>query len=141
MNCGVVQQVFAAGDAQKAGALLKGLGPQLGRFQQRLAVGEGAVFRPIGRDVFGHGFADARDPLQQGGGGGVEIHAHSVDAILHHAVQGLAQPGLGHIVLILPHADGFGVDLHQLRQRVLEAAGDGNRRTQRHVKLRKLLSR
>ena len=32
----------------------------------------------------------------------------------------------GHVVLILPHADGLGVDLHQLRQRVLQPPRDGH---------------
>ena len=31
-----------------------------------------------------------------------------VDTAFHHAVQRLRQPVLGHIVLILPHADGLG---------------------------------
>ena len=29
-------------------------------------------------------------------------------------------------MLVLPHADGLGVDFHQLRQRVLEPPGDGH---------------
>ena len=37
----------------------------------------------------------------------------------------------GHVVLVLAHADGLGVDLHQLRQRVLEPAGDGHRHGRR----------
>ncbi len=32
----------------------------------------------------------------------------------------------GHVVLILPHADGLGIDFYQLRQRVLKPAGDGD---------------
>ena len=47
----------------------------------------------------------------------------------------------GHIVLVLAHADGLGVDLHQLCQRVLQAAGDGNGAAQGNVKLRELLGR
>ena len=46
-----------------------------------------------------------------------------------------------HIVLVLPHADRLGVDLDQLRQRVLQAAGDGHGAAQVDVKLRELLRR
>ena len=44
-------------------------------------------------------------------------------------------------MLILAHADGLGVDLHQLSQGVLEPPGDGHRRTQVHVELGELLRR
>ena len=47
---------------------------------------------------------------------GVQIHAHGIDAVLHHAVQRLSQALLRHIVLILPHTDGLGIDLDQLRK-------------------------
>ena len=42
-------------------------------------------------------------------------------------------------MLILTHADGFGVDLHQLCQRVLQTSGDGNGRAQIHIILPQLL--
>ena len=58
-----------------------------------------------------------------------------------HAVQGGIQPGGRHIVLVLPDTDGLGVDLHQLRQRVLEPPGDGHRRPEVHVVLGELLRR
>ena len=60
------------------------------------------------------------------GGSGVQIHAYIVDAVLHHAAQSFIQPLFGHVVLILPHADGLGIDFYQLRQRVLKPAGDGD---------------
>ena len=41
----------------------------------------------------------------------------------------------------MAHADGFGVDLHQLRQGVLEPPGDGHRRPQIHIELGELLCR
>ncbi len=40
-------------------------------------------------------------------------------------------------MLVLAHADGLRVDLDQLGQRVLEAAGDGDGAAQRHIKLGK----
>ena len=42
-------------------------------------------------------------------------------------------------MLILAHADGLGVDLYQLGQRILQPAGNGHRRAQIHIKLGELL--
>ena len=111
---GLVQRVFAAGDAQKSSRLLVGLGPQFGHRQQVPPLGKGAQLLPPGDDVLGHSGRNARNLCQQGGGGGVQIHPHGVDTVLHHPFQGLAQLLFGHVVLVLPHADGLGVDLHQL---------------------------
>ncbi len=72
--------------------------------------------------------------------GGVQVHPHRVDAAFHHAPQGAFQPGGGHIVLVLPHPDGLGVNFYQLRQGVLEPPGDGNRAAQVYVKLGELLA-
>ena len=44
-------------------------------------------------------------------------------------------------MLILTHADGLGVDFHQLCQRVLEAAGNGHGRAQIHIVFREFLRR
>ena len=44
-------------------------------------------------------------------------------------------------MLILPNADGLGVDFDELRQRVLQPARDGYRRAQVYVVLRKLFRR
>ena len=42
-------------------------------------------------------------------------------------------------MLVLADADGFRLDLHKLRQRILQAAGNGHRAADRHVHVRKLL--
>jgi hypothetical protein len=44
-------------------------------------------------------------------------------------------------VLVLPHADALGVDLHQFGQRVLQPAGDGDGAAQRDVELGELRAR
>ncbi len=48
------------------------------------------------------------------------------------------QAVLVHVMLVLAHADGLGVDLHQLRQRILQAPRDRHRAAQRHVEVREL---
>ena len=141
MDAGVVQHGAALRHAQEAGALLEGLGAQLRHLQKPLPVGEDAVVLPVFHDVLGGGGGEAGHPAQKTGGGGVHIHAHGVDAVLHHTGERLIQPLLGHIMLVLSHADGLGVDLHQLRQRILHPPGDGHGAAQVHVVIGELLRR
>ena len=139
VDAGVIQHVAALRHPQEADALLKGLRPQLGHLEHPLPGGEGSVLLPVLDDVPGGGVVQPRHVGQQGGGGGVEIHPHRVDAVLHHAGEGLVQPGLGHVVLVLAHADALGVDLHQLGQGILEPPGDGHGASQVHVVVGELL--
>ena len=141
MDGGVVQHVPALRHPQEARALLKGLRPQLRHLFQRRPGGERPVFLPENHDVFRHCGVDSRHPGQQRNGSGVQIHPDGVDAVLHHPVQRLAEVGLGHIVLILPHPDGLGIDLHQLGQRILQPPGNGHRGTQGNVVFGKFLRR
>src|SRR6185437_16083675 len=83
--------------------------------------------------------ADAGDPGQQRGGGGVDVDADAVHAVLHDGVEGAAELRLRQVVLILPHADRLRIDLDQLGQGVLQAAGDGDRAADRHVELGQFL--
>ena len=126
MHTGVVQNLLAFRDTQEACALFKGLGSQLRHLFQLASAGEGAVLLPIQHDVFGGGTVEAGDLLQQTPGGSVDIHADCVDAILHHSAQCRIQLLLGAIVLILPNANGLGVNFYQLGQRVLEPPGNGH---------------
>ncbi|KCB33957.1 hypothetical protein L543_2294 [Bordetella hinzii L60] len=130
-----VQRVFAAGDAQKAGRLFEGLVAEARHLAQGLARGEGAIFVAPADDVLGQRAVQARDTCQQGGRGGVDVHAHGVDAVLDHGVQRAGQLALVDVMLVLAHADGLGVDLDQLGQRILQAAGDGHRAAQGHVQV------
>ena len=80
------------------------------------------------RDDVGRQFGtDTRDMRQQRGAGGVDIHADVVDHAFDHAVEGVREGGLIDIVLIQADADGFGIDLDQFGERVLRAAGNGDR--------------
>jgi len=55
--------------------------------------------------------------------GGIQIHSHPVYTRLHHLRQRLLQVLGVDIMLILSHSDRFGIDLHQLCQRVLMPSG------------------
>ena len=59
--------------------------------------------------------------------------------MLHHAVQRGGQLVLLEIMLILPHADGARINLDQLGQGILHAAGNGYRAAQGYVEIGKLL--
>ena len=139
MNRRRIQRV-AAVHAQEARALLKRLRPQL-RHLLELRAGGDAVFVAIGDDVVRQRLADARHVRQQRRGGRLHIHADARNAAFHHAGERVFQLRLLQIVLILPHADGLRVDLHQLGQRVLHAPRDGNRASERDVVFRKFLRR
>ena len=116
---GGIQGLVAIRDAQEAGAELEGLVPQAGHGLEGGAVGEGAVLLAVADDVLRQAAAEAGDLGQQGHRGGVEVHAHGVDAVLHHLLQGAGELGLVDVMLVLTDADGLGLDLDQLRQRVL----------------------
>ena len=133
MNAGAVQRVAAGVQTQKPGALLESFGAQAGHLEQVSTAAEGAVGVPPAHHRLGHRLAQARHTGQQRHAGGVEVHAHAVDAILDHGVQAARQLALVHVVLVLAHADGLGVDLHQLGQRVLQAPRNAGRATQADV--------
>ncbi len=139
VDTGVVQNLRAAGDAQKAGALLVGFGADAGHLGQLGTGAEGAVFLAVAHDVFGRGDIDARDVGKQGVGRSVDIHADRVDAGFDHAAERLVQSGGLHVVLVLADADALGVDLDQFGQRVLQTARDGDRRALHDVKLGEFL--
>jgi hypothetical protein len=54
-----------------------------------------------------------------------------------HGVERAGQPGLVHIVLILTDADGLGLDLDELGERILQATCDRDRAAQAHVEVRR----
>ena len=133
MNARHVQRVVTAANAQKAGALLEGLGTQAGHFEQILPGFEHAIGIAPAHHRLGHAGRQARHAGEQGDAGRVQVHAHRVHAVFHHRVQRLGQLALVHVVLVLAHTNRFGVDLDQLRQGVLQAAGNGCRAAQAHV--------
>ena len=139
MDGGIVENAFALRYAQKARALLKGLGAEFRYFFDLRAGGECTVFLAIGDNIFRCGRVQTGNALQKRRRGGVDVHADGVDAVLHHAAERIVELLLRHVVLVLPHADGLGVDLHKLGERVLQAPRDRHRRAEVHVVLRELL--
>ena len=78
---------------------------------------------------------------QQRHRGGVHVHAHRVDAVLHHRVERAGEAGLVHVVLVLADADGLRLDLDQLGQRVLQAPRDRHGAAQGDVEIGELVGR
>ena len=134
----MIQHVLAFRHPQKTRTLLKGLGAKLWHLQKLPAGTEAAFFLPVSGDVFCHRSAYPCHPAQQGGRSCVQVHPHRVYTVLHHPIQSLGKLGLGHIMLVLAHADGLGINFHKFRQGILQAAGNGHRRTKGHVKVREL---
>ena len=83
------------------------------------ALVDGAAANPIHDAMLA--VAQARHAREQGRRGGVHVHPDRVDAVFHDRVERARELVLGQIVLILAHPDRLRVDLHQLRQRVLQA--------------------
>ena len=113
-----VQGVLCATYAEESGSLLEGFGSEARHFHQCFAGGESPVLVAVIHDVLRQGRSDAGNVGQQLLAGGVQLHSHVVDAALHGGLQTLLQHFLVHIVLVLPHADGFRVNLHQFGQRI-----------------------
>ena len=66
-------------------------------------------------DLLRGALVDPGDVTKQRERGGVQIDSDPIDAGFHSASQGIVQFALVDIVLILAHADGFRVDLDELR--------------------------
>ena len=141
MHAGVVQSLLAVADAQKAGALFERLRPQLGYLQKLLPALEPSVLFAVGDNIFRQCLVDARDVLKQGNARGIQVDADAIHAVLDHAAEALRKLLLIHIMLVLPDTDGLGLDLHKLRQRILQASRDGRRASRADIQLRELLRR
>ena len=127
MNGRSVQRILPIPNPHEACSLFKGFGSKTSHLLQRGAGFERTV-RVAVRDDVGRKFGtDARDVRQQRGTGGVDIHADAVDHAFDHAVEGVREGGLIHVMLIHADANGLGIDLDQLGERVLGAAGNGYR--------------
>ena len=136
-----VQWMGAIPNSQKPRRLLEGLGTQARDFLQGFPGSEGAVTVPVLHDSLGQPGTQARNVGEQLAAGGVQLHAHIVDATAHHIVQAFLEGLLVDIVLVLAHTDGLGVYLDQFGQGVHEAAADGNSPPDGNVLIGKLSPR
>ena len=127
MNSRHVERIFAAADAEKAGGLLEGLRTEAGHRRQLDARAKAAMLVAVLDDLVRSAFVDAGDVAKQRPRRGIQIDANPIDARLNRAFQALHQLLLFDIVLILTDADRLRIDLHQLRERILQAAADGDR--------------
>src|SRR5690554_2535777 len=58
--------------------------------------------------------------------GGIQLNPHLVHAGFYLLIEGLLELVLVHIVLVLAHPYGFGIDFHKLGQRVHQTTTNGN---------------
>ena len=119
-----VEGVAAAGDLEEPGCLDVGRLTESRHLEELRPAGEGAVLRPPFLKALGHRLVEPRDVAKERGAGGVGVDADVVHAALHDRVErGIEVPGLD-VVLIETDADVRRLDLHKLRERILEATAD-----------------
>ena len=129
MDSRAVQRIVAAADAQEAGGLLEGLVAQARHLANRSAIAERAVGVRGSRRCFSPARLFRPDTRASSGSRSrVQVHADRIDAVFDRRIERARQRALVHVVLILADADGLGIDLHQLGQRVLQAPRDATRR-------------
>ena len=134
-----IERVVAVHHAQEASGLLERALAHARHLQQLLAAAEGTVGVAERHDVAGQRVAQARDTRQQRHRRGIQIRADGVHAVFHHRIERLAELQRTHVMLILAHADGLGIDPHELRERILQTARNRHGPAQRHVEIGELL--
>ena len=139
MHACIIERLTAAGNPHKAGALLKGLRPQLRHLEEVSPAYKPSIFLAKCDDILRERLADAGHVLHQRHRRRVEVHADAVHAVLHDSAQRLIEPLLVHVVLILADSDRLRIDLDQLRERVLHAPCHRRGAALLHIKVRKFL--
>ena len=138
VNRRAVQRVFAAHHTQKAGGLFKCFVTQPRHLLQRITIGKDAILFPIADNIGGDGAVQAGNTRQQWCRGGIDINAHRINTVFHHAIQAACQFDLADIVLVLANANGFRINFYQLGKRVLQTTGNRYSTTVGHIKIREL---
>ena len=123
----------AVADAQEAGALLERLRAEPADRLQLRATLEGAVLLAVLDDLGRERRPNAGDAREQRRRRRVELDADAVHAVLDHLLELRAEHRRVDVVLVLADADRLRVDLHQLRERVLQPARDRDGAAHRHV--------
>ena len=138
MNPCAIERLIPARNPEETGTLLESFGAELGHLQKLAAVFKSSVFFPEGHNILRNLRRDAGHIGKQGKGSRVQVDPYRIDAGLDDSGQTFGKLLLVHVVLILADAHGLGVNLHELRQRVLQAAGDGSRRPLTDIEVGKL---
>jgi len=128
-------------DTEKPGRLLKGFRAQAGHLIQGSPAAEGAVPVTAFDNIPGRCRPEAGDICKEFLAGGIQLHTDLIDTAHHRIIQTLFQPALIHIVLVLSHADGLGIDFDQLGKRIHEPPPDGDGAADRDILVREFLSR
>jgi len=95
-------------------------------FQKFLAVFESSGCIAMRNDCFSERLSKPRYTCQQWCGCHVEINTNRVHSVFNHRIERSCQTELINIMLVLADANGFRFNFHEFRQRVLQAAGNGN---------------
>ena len=140
MHGGMIQRIFSSGDAKKSCTLLKGFGAHARHFHQFFPRTESSVLCPVIDNVLCQLGAQTGYIGEQMTACRIEIYPDQVHAILYRLIECFLQLRLVYIVLVLTHADGLWIYLHQFCQRVHQAASDGDCPTHRYVVIRKLVT-
>ena len=133
-----IEWVTAIRDAQKTRRLFKGLFPEPWYLLERLARLERTVLVTISHHIGGKCWRQARNTRQQRRRCRTQIHAYLVHTVLDRGIKTSRQGCLRDIVLVLPHANRLGINLHKLCQRILQAARNRDGTTNGHIQLGKL---
>src|SRR6266516_2497567 len=92
-------------------------------------------------DSIGNTGIDARHMFEEGSRGRIDLYASKVDTRHHYTFKHIGQRFLIYIVLVQAHTDGFGIDLYEFGQGVLQAPGNRDSAALCSVKGGKLLAR
>ena len=133
-----IERVVAARDPQEAGRLFEGLVAQPRYLAQRLARAERTLLVAMRDDALRDRCIEAGHSREQRHRRGVHVDAHRIHAVLDDRVQAARETALIDVVLVLAHADRFRIDLDQLGERILKAAGDRHRTAQADIEFREL---
>src|SRR5690242_14569151 len=106
MDRGSIQGICPVWDTQETSCLLKGFWSQSADFLQGRPRWEWSICLAMSDDIFCKFRTDTGYVCKKCGAGGIYIDAHLVDDAFDHAIQGMLQGRLIHIVLVQAHANG-----------------------------------
>jgi hypothetical protein len=124
MDPGSIQRILAFENLEKSCRLRVRGRPNSLDGRKLVAIGKRTMLLAILDNPPGGELIEARDMSQQGDAGRVQVDAHKVDATGYDRLEHFFELFGTDIVLVEPDSDILGVDLDELRQRVLEPATD-----------------